>query len=410
MLAVMQFVRLWVGRGIDEDGAYGRQCWDLAAKYSKDVIGCPRLPTRVGGNGFAKDCFEKFLAPLPQYFVKVYNDPNNPNQIPLPGDVIVWGDGIGQGGHIAIVLGAQPGKPTFQVFQQNVPNDPQHTVAKIGVMNYNHVLGWLAPRNRPAFETSELPAQPAATHPQPSTEFYTIQPNDTFWGLEEKWGLTHGVLQSLNAAQNPRELRIGQQIRIKPPAQIPVPAKPTEPAPTIEPSEFYTMQAGDTLWELEERFNIPHGTLQRLNPTLIPRQIPIGAKVRIKDEMPAPAQTTAAVQDEPSPAISDNNKADSEVQPPKLADVTPAPAPQPDLQPLKTDPPVFVPPSAIPDSPKLTFWQKHFTKDKVIRDLGALASLSTAVVAWFVDHHAFIAALLSLLSGLLFGSNRLGKK
>lgn len=41
----------------------------------------------------------------------------------------------------------------------------------------------------------------------------------------------------------------------------------------------YTILAGDTFWDLEERYNITHGTLQKLNPQLDPRHLKIGTEI-----------------------------------------------------------------------------------------------------------------------------------
>lgn len=48
--------------------------------------------------------------------------------------------------------------------------------------------------------------------PAPQTNKYTIKPGDTFWALETKLGLAHGVLQALNPGVNPLKLQIGQVI------------------------------------------------------------------------------------------------------------------------------------------------------------------------------------------------------
>lgn len=42
---------------------------------------------------------------------------------------------------------------------------------------------------------------------------YTIKKGDTFWGLENAWGIAHGVLQRLNPSIDPKKLQIGQSIR-----------------------------------------------------------------------------------------------------------------------------------------------------------------------------------------------------
>lgn len=113
----------------------------------------------------------------------------------------------------------------------------------------------------------------APSSPQPSADgYYTILPNDTFWGLEERWGLQHGTLQQYNPGVEPRALQIGQRIRTK-----------AEPAGNAAASEqYYTIQQGDTFWGLEAGWQLQHGTLQQLNPGQDPRTLQIGQRIRIK--------------------------------------------------------------------------------------------------------------------------------
>lgn len=46
---------------------------------------------------------------------------------------------------------------------------------------------------------------------------YTIKKGDTFWDLEEEWGIRPGMLQELNPKLDPRKLQIGQEIQIEMP-------------------------------------------------------------------------------------------------------------------------------------------------------------------------------------------------
>jgi LysM repeat protein len=396
-MTIKEFVNTWNGHGIDVDGAYGDQCWDLAAKYVKEIIGCPSLPTRPGGNGYAKDCFEHFLSPLPQYFKRIYNDPSKPNQVPLPGDVIVWGEN-GYGGHIAIVLEAKPGEPTVKVFQQNSPIGQPAT---IGHLSYSGCLGWLAPRTRPVYDKPNAAPKPVVKSPMPSGEFYNVKSGDTFWALEQRWGLATGTLQSLNAATNARELRIGQAIRIRQkPAKKPAPAS----------AEFRKLVKGDTFWDLENTLGLPHGRLQELNPSLNPRALKVGTMIRIK---PAPkpvvkpkpkAAALAAVQDEP--AATKPLSASIDEAKPVATEPIPDPVPQPD--PAATAPAAVAFPNTVASDP--SFLQKHFNKDKIIKDLAAFGTLVGAAVAWIADNHALVGFMLSLLSGIIFGENRFKRK
>lgn len=57
------------------------------------------------------------------------------------------------------------------------------------------------------------PTPTPTPEPAPSSK-YTIKPGDTFWGLEEKNGWTHGMLQNLNPGVNPTTLQVNQQINV----------------------------------------------------------------------------------------------------------------------------------------------------------------------------------------------------
>lgn len=114
-------------------------------------------------------------------------------------------------------------------------------------------------------------SDPAAMKPN-SDGYYTMRQNDTFWGLEERWGIPHGTLQQANPELDPRTLQIGQRIRTSA-------AQSAAPAAT---EQYYTIQQGDTFWALEEGWQLSHGTLQQLNPGQDPRTLQIGQRIRIK--------------------------------------------------------------------------------------------------------------------------------
>lgn len=44
----------------------------------------------------------------------------------------------------------------------------------------------------------------------------------------------------------------------------------------------YKIKSGDTFWDIEERLNIKHGTLEDLNPSVDPTELKIGQNIRIK--------------------------------------------------------------------------------------------------------------------------------
>jgi cell wall-associated NlpC family hydrolase len=54
------------------------------------------------------------------------------------------------------------------------------------------------------------------------------------------------------------------------------------PKSSINPNlpTYYTMKSGDTFWALERAWGLKNGTLTRLNPTLNPRALSIGQRIR----------------------------------------------------------------------------------------------------------------------------------
>lgn len=87
-----------------------------------------------------------------------------------------------------------------------------------------------------------------------STGTYTIQKGDTFWGLEEKWGLQHGTLAVLNPNVNPRKLSIGQKIHV--------------PRNVKQHSEVYKIRPGDTLSEIAVKHHTTVRALMHMNPEI----------------------------------------------------------------------------------------------------------------------------------------------
>lgn len=127
-----------IGVGIDYDGNYGVQCFDLANDYSVNLIngkafvgmGAYEIYTNFN-NQPAHDLYERI--------------PNTPEFVPIKGDIMVWGTGIGQWGHVAVCTGE--GDTTwFNSYDQNWggKNEPVTLIKH----NYNAVLGVLRPKDQ----------------------------------------------------------------------------------------------------------------------------------------------------------------------------------------------------------------------------------------------------------------------
>ncbi len=140
-MSLSDFIAKYNGVHIDEDGYYGAQCWDLVARYAREVVGCPSFPTVTGG---AAGLFSNTAPVILQYFDRVANNPNDANQIPPDGAVIVWGTTWSPPyGHTALKTAGGAGQ-NMTVIEQN-GNNPGGA-AYIKSRNYTGVTGWLVPK------------------------------------------------------------------------------------------------------------------------------------------------------------------------------------------------------------------------------------------------------------------------
>lgn len=129
-MTVQQFFDQWNGRGVDFDKYYGFQCMDLAQQYNKDVVGGSFL-----SGAAAKDVWNTY----PQD--KYTRISNTPTGVPVKGDIIIWGTGVGPYGHIAVFSSGDVNQ--FTSFDQNWP---VNSLCHYQQHNYNGVLGWLHPK------------------------------------------------------------------------------------------------------------------------------------------------------------------------------------------------------------------------------------------------------------------------
>lgn len=253
-----QFIVSRNGGAWDFDGKYGAQCVDLFNYYNRDVIGAGFISTpRTGG---ARDLWEVPNPIVDEHYIKM-----NPNTTLKKGDVIVFGDGYGvmkeNGKNIAyghVTIFQDDGKVIQQNkgFNMKTTVDPAYTNGAIGIL-------------RPKMFAADTQSTPA---PQPASNTHTIKQGETFWQLEKDWGMPTGHLSALNPGVDPKKLQIGQSIKIKGDA---APQPPAQPA-------TYNIKKHDTLWDLENAWQLPHGRLQELNPGVNPRLLQIGQEIKIR--------------------------------------------------------------------------------------------------------------------------------
>lgn len=134
-----QFVAKYNGKYINEDGAFGSQCWDVVARFAREVVGCPSFPT---GSGGAEGLYRLFVQPIPRYFRRI------PANELRKGDIAVYSsDFFPPWGHTFLVIDVLA-DGTIRGLEQDGSNDPNRDgnadgVAYIKIRNRNKLSGGL---------------------------------------------------------------------------------------------------------------------------------------------------------------------------------------------------------------------------------------------------------------------------
>ncbi|MEN2765846.1 LysM peptidoglycan-binding domain-containing protein [Ornithinibacillus xuwenensis] len=102
---------------------------------------------------------------------------------------------------------------------------------------------------------------------KPSNDVHVVRTGDTLWGIAKDNDTTVAVLKQLNGLEG-ELIHPGDQIKL--------------PSSNPLKKEYYTIEKGDTLWYLENKFKLDHGDLQKLNRDLRPKYLRIGQRIRIK--------------------------------------------------------------------------------------------------------------------------------
>jgi len=129
-----EFVKKYLGKGIDYDGNGKYWCVDLYRQYCKEVLNIPQSPLVQG----AFNIWETYL--------KEYFDPisNTPQGVPIKGDIVIWNKNVGGGyGHVGIFIEGNASK--FKSFDQNWPVG---SLCKIVDHQYTNVIGWLKSKEK----------------------------------------------------------------------------------------------------------------------------------------------------------------------------------------------------------------------------------------------------------------------
>ena len=112
----------------------------------------------------------------------------------------------------------------------------------------------------------------------PEVSTYIVEKGDTLYGIANKFGTTVDIIKRLNNL-TVNTLLPGQQILVPATNQTPVEEEPTIP-PIEQPYIIYTVQKGDSLWKISQRYKVPVNDITAFN-NLSNINLKIGDELRI---------------------------------------------------------------------------------------------------------------------------------
>jgi len=144
------------------------------------------------------------------------------------------------------------------------------TVAAIMAINPG-----IDPNNLQIGQVICIPQAAPPVPPCPNGFLYTIKAGDTIFKLSQQFGVSVDAIIRANPGIDPNNLQIGQVIC------IPQPVPPTPPLPPCPNGFYYTIIAGDTLFSISQKFNVPVQEIINANPGIDPNNLRIGQVICI---------------------------------------------------------------------------------------------------------------------------------
>ncbi|MDK6372177.1 LysM peptidoglycan-binding domain-containing protein [Aerococcus urinae] len=158
----------------------------------------------------------------------------------------------------------------------------------------------------PVKTNSEKPVETTKPAEKPAgSASYTVQSGDSLWRISNKYGVSIQDLMSWNNLGANYMLHPGDKLVVKAPAKAEVPtAKPSEPAKPVESttsSASYTVQSGDSLWRISNKYGVSIQDLMTWNKLGANYMLHPGDKLVV--QAPAKAETPTTKPSEPEKPV-----------------------------------------------------------------------------------------------------------
>ncbi len=187
--------------------------------------------------------------------------------------------------------------------------------------------------------TTPTDSRPPAVAPAPGV--HTVAAGDTFASIASRYGIPVAQLQQANPRVDSRRLRIGETLQLPVTTQS-LPAVPqqvaTRPVPAVVPPAppTHTVQPGETLAVIAQRYGLSLHQLQQANPQVDSRRLRVGQRLTIPgSRRPSQPPVVAAPPSRQAPVRA-------------LVPVAPTPQPRTDWPEPVT---ALAPAPAVPDRP-----------------------------------------------------------
>jgi len=106
---------------------------------------------------------------------------------------------------------------------------------------------------------------------------YTVKAGDSLWNIANKFGTTVDEIKKANQLMGDT-IYVGQVLKLKADTNVQTPANPQDNSVSYI---TYTIKAGDTMWELSNRYGIPMTELLKANNMTVDSPLSIGQNILI---------------------------------------------------------------------------------------------------------------------------------